>query len=181
MSLYTSLKCLNFLFSINFNWRIVALQCCVSFRCTAKWISEESAYIPSALDSSPFRSPQGIEESFLSYAVGIISHLFYTSSVIYVNPSLPIHPPLGIHNLFSTSVTISVLQISSSVRFFLGGGGCFPGGTTGKEPACQCRRPKRLRFDLWVGKIPWRRAWQTTPLFLPGESHGWRSLAGYSL
>ena len=35
-------------------------------------------------------------------------------------------------------------------------------------------------FDPWVGKIPWRRKWQPTPLFLPGESHGWRSLVGYS-
>ena len=38
---------------------------------------------------------------------------------------------------------------------------------------------KRCWFDLWVGKIPWRRAWQPTPVFLPGESHGQRSLAGY--
>ena len=35
----------------------------------------------------------------------------------------------------------------------------FPGGASGREPACQCRRPKRCRFDLWVGKIPWRREW----------------------
>ena len=56
----------------------------------------------------------------------------------------------------------------------------FPGGTSGKEPACQCRRHKRCGFDPWVGKIPWRRAWQPTPGFLPGESHGQRSLAGYS-
>ena len=35
-------------------------------------------------------------------------------------------------------------------------------------------------FDPWVGKIPWRRAWQPTPVFLPGASHGQRSLAGYS-
>ena len=34
-------------------------------------------------------------------------------------------------------------------------------------------------FDPWVGKIPWRRAWQPTPVFLPGESHGQRSLVGY--
>ena len=40
----------------------------------------------------------------------------------------------------------------------------------------QCERPG---FDPWVGKIPWRRAWQPTPVFLPGESHGQRSLAGY--
>ena len=41
----------------------------------------------------------------------------------------------------------------------------------------QCRRPG---FDPWVGKIPWRREWQPTPVFLPGESHGQRNLAGYS-
>ena len=58
--------------------------------------------------------------------------------------------------------------------------GGFPGGTSGKEPACQCRRRKRFRFDPCVGMIPWRRAWQPTPVFLPGESHGQRSLAGYS-
>ena len=36
----------------------------------------------------------------------------------------------------------------------------FPGGASGKEPACQCRRHKRCGFDPWVGKISWRRAWQ---------------------
>ena len=50
----------------------------------------------------------------------------------------------------------------------------------GKESNCQYRRCKRCRFDPWVGKIPWSRKWQTTPVFLPGKSHGQRSLAGYS-
>ena len=50
-----------------------------------------------------------------------------------------------------------------------------PSGTSGKEPACQCRRHKRHRFNLWVREIPWRRAGQPTPVFLPGESHGQRS------
>ena len=40
-------------------------------------------------------------------------------------------------------------------------------------------RHKRLRFSRWVGKIPWRRKWQPTPVVLPGESHGQRSLLGY--
>ena len=48
---------------------------------------------------------------------------------------------------------------------------------SGKEPACQCRRH---RFNPWVGEIPWRRKWQSTPVFLPGESHGQRILTGYS-
>ena len=38
----------------------------------------------------------------------------------------------------------------------------------------------RCGFNPWVGKIPWRRAWQPTPVFSPGESHGQRSLAGAS-
>ena len=38
----------------------------------------------------------------------------------------------------------------------------------------------RLGFDPWIGKIPWREAWQPTPVFLPGESHGQRSLVRYS-
>ena len=52
------------------------------------------------------------------------------------------------------------------------------GGDTsdGEESALQCRRPE---FSPWGGKI-WRRAWQPTPVFLPGESHGHRSLVGYS-
>ena len=43
-----------------------------------------------------------------------------------------------------------------------------------KEPACQCRR-----FLPWVRKIPWRKKWQPTPVFLPGKSHGQRSLVGH--
>ena len=42
----------------------------------------------------------------------------------------------------------------------------FPGGVRGKEPTCQGRQ-KRSEFDPWVGKIPWRRAWQGAPVFLP--------------
>ena len=42
----------------------------------------------------------------------------------------------------------------------------------------QCRRHG---FDPWVRKIPWRRTWQTSPVFLPGKSHKQRSLAGYRL
>ena len=56
----------------------------------------------------------------------------------------------------------------------------FPDGTSGKESTCQCRGHKRHGFDPWVGKIPWRRAWQPTPVFLPGESHGQKSMEGYS-
>ena len=51
------------------------------------------------------------------------------------------------------------------------------GGTSGKEPTCQCRRRKKGGFPPWGGKIPWRRKWQPTSGFLLGESHGQRGLA----
>ena len=57
----------------------------------------------------------------------------------------------------------------------------FLGGTNGKEPISQCSRQKRPGFNPWVGNITWRRKGQSTSVFLPGESHGQRSLVGYSL
>ena len=53
----------------------------------------------------------------------------------------------------------------------------FPGGASSKEPACQCRRHE---MQIRSRKIPWRREWQPTPVFVPGESRGQSSLAGYS-
>ena len=53
------------------------------------------------------------------------------------------------------------------------------GGTSGTLLPMQVRR-KRRGFDPWVGKIPWSGAWQPTPVFLPGESRGERSLVGYT-
>ena len=49
-----------------------------------------------------------------------------------------------------------------------------------KESACQRSRHRRCDFDSWVGKIPWRRKWQPTLVFLPGKFHGQKSLVGYS-
>jgi len=40
--------------------------------------------------------------------------------------------------------------------------------------------PSGAQDSIWVGKIPWSRKWQPTPVFLPGKSHGQRNLAGYS-
>ena len=52
----------------------------------------------------------------------------------------------------------------------------FPGGSDGSV-CLQCGRPG---FDCWAGKIFWRKKWQPTPVLLPGKSHGWRSVVGYS-
>ena len=55
--------------------------------------------------------------------------------------------------------------------------GGFPDGSNGKECACNVGDPG---FDPWVGKIPWKRPQQPTPVFLPGEFHGQGSLMGYN-
>ena len=51
---------------------------------------------------------------------------------------------------------------------------------SGKESTCQCRRCRRHGFNPRVRKIPWRRKWQPTPVFLPGKFHGQRNLVGYN-
>ena len=53
-----------------------------------------------------------------------------------------------------------------------------PGGSVGKESTCNAEDLGSI--NPWSGRIPWRKAWQPTPVFLPGESHGQRSLAGCS-
>ena len=70
-------------------------------------------------------------------------------------------------------INCKVSLMKSSCKFVLG----LPWWLNDEESACQCRRP---RFSPWVGKIPWRRQWQLNPVFLPGKSHGQRSLSGYS-
>ena len=65
----------------------------------------------------------------------------------------------------------SKIQISISIQR----------SASGKEHACWCRRHKKYGFDPCVRMIPWGREWHPTPVFLSGESHGQRSLAGYNL
>ena len=50
-----------------------------------------------------------------------------------------------------------------------------------KNPSANAGDIRDNRLKLWVGKIPWSKAWQSSPIFLPGESHGQRSLVGYGL
>ena len=75
---------------------------------------------------------------------------------------------------------------TAKVTFWKGFGmdrcqGGLPMWLSGKESVCQCKRLRRHGFDLWVGKIPWRRKWQPTPVYLPGKSHEQRSQVGCSL
>ena len=84
-------------------------------------------------------------------------------------PENILHIILVYYNIFIT-YNIYILTV---VRGFLS-------GSAGKEPTFQYRRCKRLGVNPWVRKISWRRKWQLTPVFLPGEFHGQRNLAGYS-
>ena len=56
----------------------------------------------------------------------------------------------------------------------------FPGGSVGKESTCNAGDAGSHKFSPRVGKIPWKTAWQHTPVFLSGDFHGQRSLVGYS-
>ena len=89
--------------------------------------------------------------------------------------------PLGCHGVY-------LLRKDKAIPKLLGCHGVYllrkdrmwpMGSTSGKEPSCQCRRHKRCGFNPWVGKMPWRRAWQPTTVFLPRESHEQRRLVGW--
>ena len=75
---------------------------------------------------------------------------------------------------FSYFLKVKCISLKTFLRNLNRG---FPSSSVGKRICLQCKRP---RFDPWVRKIPWRRKWQPTPVFLPGEFHEQRSLACYS-
>jgi len=73
-------------------------------------------------------------------------------------------------------MTLTSLKITGQVFAEWG----VPRGASGEEPACQCGRRRRRRVWTLGQEDPWRRKWQPTPIFLPGEFKGQRRLAGYS-
>ena len=83
-------------------------------------------------------------------------------------------------NFHSLETCSSIWGKFQPVRSQFGREGLPSCGTSGKEPTCQWKRRKRWEFKPWVRKSPWRREWQPTPVFFPGEFHGQRILAGYS-
>ena len=108
-----------------------------------------------------------------SSAVGFLcAHTLSWSFFLYSIYSLEIR--IDIIHCWGTSSCSLLLYLFTSLIIVWGASG----SSDGKEPACmQCRR---VGLNLWIGNIPWRREWQLTAVFLPGESHGQTSLAGYS-
>ena len=86
------------------------------------------------------------------------------------------HPEISISNKVPGNAD-GVLGNASIASFKNRG---LPGSTGGKEPTCNAGDIMRCGFDPWVGKSLLRRAWQPTPLFLPGESPGTEEPGGYS-
>ena len=89
--------------------------------------------------------------------------------------------PLGSPSLWCSEGPACYFKLSGGCTDILSKSNIFLDGTSDEEPARQWGRLKRCRLNPWVGKVPWRREWQPTPVFLPGKSHGQRSLAGYGI
>ena len=114
-----------------------------------------------------------------------ISHILSTKGCFFLVCSTPEHSGEFSVHLESWPITrLLVKSFGTGEGYRIGnhteGELGFPGSARGKEPASQCRWHKRGGFDPWVGKIPWKKAWQPTPVFLPGEFHGQGSLVDYS-
>ena len=93
------------------------------------------------------------------------SHLFHLVFCMSIRT-------LFVHSYNAYKLYLIICYILCLFFFFF----WLPRWLRGKESTCQCWRHRRHWFDPWVGKIPWRRKWQPTPVFLPGKSHGQRSL-----
>ena len=107
--------------------------------------------------------------------------LIYTSAIwnwypVLFYPEFPQGLPTG-HPLF-TDMASNIFHSQVIIYYIYNID--FPKWLSGKESTCLCRRCRRCGFNPWVRKISWRRKWQPTPVFLPGKSHGQKSLVGYS-
>ena len=136
-----------------------------SFSCSISPSSEYSGLIPFRMDWLDLLAVQETLKSLLQHHSSKAILLNFNSSALsfLYSPTLTsIHDHWKNHCLDQTDTYLYV---------------GLPWWVSGKESACQCRRH---RYHPWVGKIPWRRKWHPTPVFLTGKSHGQRSLAGSS-
>ena len=133
-------------------------------------------------------SPPGfsIHGIFQAWVLGVGCHfllqrMFLTQGL---NPGLP-HRRQTLYHLSHQGILHTKCHIMKSqwlcLLFFRSyAGTLLPRWLSGKKSACQSKKCRRHPLDPWVGKIPWRRKWQSTTIFLPRKSCGQRSLMGYS-
>ena len=106
----------------------------------------------------------------------VYTNFFFQISHIFVNYNISFSLSDLLHSVWQSLGPSMTLQMTRFLPFHHG----LLKWQGGKESACQCRRHKRCRFNPWVGKIPWNRKCQPTPIFLPRKLHGQRALEGYS-
>ena len=103
--------------------------------------------------------------NFLFHILFIYLYVFFGKTSIQIN------------SLFLNQViTLGFVLICRSLLHILG----FAWWLSGQNVCQQWKRHRRCMFHLWMGKVPWRREWQPTPVFLPEKSHGQSNLVGYS-
>ena len=129
--------------------------------CGHSWVYQICWHIESStLIASSFR--------VLNSPTGIPSHPLALLTTVLPKGNLTSHSRMSGSEWLTTPLWLSGSLGSFFVMLFH------------KKPAWQFRRLKRHRFNIWVRKFPWRRAWQPTLVFLPGEAHEQMSLMGYS-
>ena len=104
------------------------------------------------MNSVNFQGNDTLDDNILKHVISAFDAFCFLLSA---RP--PSNPWSLLHHLFGPWLKQSCIVICG-----------LPWWLSGKESACQCRR---YEFDPWVRKIPWRRKWQPTPVFLPGKSH----------
>ena len=137
--------------NVSFNWRKIALQYCIGFCCTTMQMNHNYTYITSILSLPPLPHPSPSRSS-QSARLGSLCYIATSYQLFILHMIVYICQCYFIHQ--SHPLRLRRLSVCP-----------------------QCERP---RFNSWVGKIPWRSKWQSTPSLLPGKSHGWRSLTIYS-
>ena len=189
--------------SLELIWSIIALPCSVSFCCTRKWISYMCTHICSLLSlPQPQPTPLGhhralswapcaIEQVHIScpemheiHSQELLKAIYWKSSIspqFIPHFSILLPAPVSARLLISSSKIFLLKRTSSykhcgeTIKGMSSKG--LPWRLSGQESSCSSGR---CMFYPWVREIPWRRKWKPTPVFLPGEPHGQRSLVGYS-